>query len=184
MSEVGKLVQLVDGHPLLYTVEEAAGVLRIGRTLAYALARRYETSGGRDGLPVVRLGNCLRVPHWALMELACNGRVVTLSELDHGRPRERVEPNAVRRVARPSCASSVDRASQRLASPRPSLRRSVESPDLAALVSSVRSSSSSCSRPELSSRVPAAQSSIRSSKSVQTSAQRVGGGVVVGRCCG
>ncbi len=33
MSEVGKLVQLADGHPLLYTVEEAAGVLRIGRTL-------------------------------------------------------------------------------------------------------------------------------------------------------
>ena len=60
MSGVGKLVQSVDGHPLLYTVEEAAGLLRIGRTLAYALARRYERSAGSDGLPVVRLGNCLR----------------------------------------------------------------------------------------------------------------------------
>ncbi len=55
MSGVGKLVQLADGHPLMYTVEEAAGALRIGRTLAYTLARHYETSGGRDGLPVVRL---------------------------------------------------------------------------------------------------------------------------------
>ena len=90
MSEVGKLVQLDDGHPLLYTVEEAAGVLRIGRTLAYTLARRYEKSGGRDGLPVVRVGNCLPRSRGALMELACNGRVVTLAELNRGRPRERL----------------------------------------------------------------------------------------------
>jgi hypothetical protein len=67
--------------PLLLTVEEAAGVLRIGRTLAYALARRYGTSGGVAGLPVIRLGNCLRVPRWALLELARGGRVVSLAEL-------------------------------------------------------------------------------------------------------
>ena len=70
--------------PLLLTVEEAAGVLRIGRTLAYSLARRYEESGGVTGLPVIRLGGCLRVPRWALLELACCGRVVTLSELVAG----------------------------------------------------------------------------------------------------
>ena len=110
MSEVGKLVQLVDGHPLLYTVEEAAGVLRIGRTLAYALARRYETSGGRDGLPVVRVGNCLRVPRWALMELACNGRVVTLSELNRGRPRERSSRTPARN--RPTVVRIVRRSSK------------------------------------------------------------------------
>lgn len=67
--------------PLLFTVEEAAAVLRIGRTLAYSLARRYEESGGVEGLPVIRLGNCLRVPRWALLELAYTGRVVALSEL-------------------------------------------------------------------------------------------------------
>ena len=110
MSEVGKLVQLVDGHPLLYTVEEAAGVLRIGRTLAYALARRYETSGGRDGLPVVRVGNCLRVPHWALMELAGNGRVVTLSELHRERPRER--SSRTRALSRPTVVRIVRRSSK------------------------------------------------------------------------
>ena len=67
--------------PLLHTVEEAAGVLRIGRTLAYELARRYEASGGVAGLPVIRLGSCLRVPRWALLELARTGRVVALCEL-------------------------------------------------------------------------------------------------------
>ena len=110
MSEVGKLVQTIARDPLLYTVEEAAGVLRIGRTLAYALARRYETSGGRDGLPVVRLGNCLRVPHWALMELACNGRVVTLSELNRGRPSERSRRTPARN--RPTDVRIVRRSSK------------------------------------------------------------------------
>jgi hypothetical protein len=60
------------------TVSEAAGELRIGRTLAYDLARRYVASNGACGLPVVRLGTCLRVPRWALLELARHGRVVAL----------------------------------------------------------------------------------------------------------
>jgi hypothetical protein len=68
MSAVGKLDAPSAGEPpLLHTVEEAADVLRVGRTLAFALARRYEESEGLDGLPVIRLGNCLRVPRWALL---------------------------------------------------------------------------------------------------------------------
>src|SRR5680860_24741 len=59
--------------PLL-TVEEAAGVLRIGRSLAYQLAREYDATGGVSGLPVIRLGGCLRVPRWVLLELALTGR--------------------------------------------------------------------------------------------------------------
>jgi hypothetical protein len=90
----------LDELPLLLTVEEAAAVLRIGRTLAYALARRYEASGGREGLPVVRLGGCLRVPRWALIELACNGRVVALSELGGGG--SRAGTSSTRRVVRPA----------------------------------------------------------------------------------
>jgi hypothetical protein len=62
------------------TVEEAAGVLRIGRSLAYQLAREYDATGGVPGLPVIRLGGCLRVPRWALLELACCGRVVRLCD--------------------------------------------------------------------------------------------------------
>lgn len=64
------------------TVEEAAGVLRIGRSLAYQLAREYDATGGVSGLPVIRLGGCLRVPRWALLELACCGRVVRLCDAE------------------------------------------------------------------------------------------------------
>lgn len=73
---------MADGAPVelpLLTVEEAAQVLRIGRSLAYNLARRYEASDGTEGLPVIRFGTCLRVPRWALMQLAHDGRVVKLS---------------------------------------------------------------------------------------------------------
>lgn len=69
----------VPATPVL-TVEEAASVLRIGRSLAYQLAREYDASGGLSGLPVVRFGGCLRVPRWALLELAHCGRVVRLCD--------------------------------------------------------------------------------------------------------
>jgi excisionase family DNA binding protein len=48
--------------PDFLTVEQAATVLRIGRTVAYELARRYLVSDGADGLPVIRIGKQLRVP--------------------------------------------------------------------------------------------------------------------------
>lgn len=48
------------------TVEEAARVLRIGRTAAYALARTWRETDGREGLPVVAFGRLLRVPRAAL----------------------------------------------------------------------------------------------------------------------
>jgi len=69
----------VPAAPLL-TVEEAARVLRIGRSLAYQLAQEYDSSGGLGGLPVIRVGNCLRVPRWALAELVSTGRVVRLCD--------------------------------------------------------------------------------------------------------
>jgi hypothetical protein len=63
------------------TVSEATEVLRIGRSLGYQLARQYLSSGGTSGLPVIRLGSqCLRVPRWALIELATTGRVVRLCD--------------------------------------------------------------------------------------------------------
>ena len=51
------------------SIEEAAEFLRIGRTCAYELARRYEATGGADGLPVIRVGRLLRVPRAALMRM-------------------------------------------------------------------------------------------------------------------
>ncbi len=55
--------------PDVLTIEEAAKLLRIGRGAAYALARQYLATGGREGLPVVRLGRSLRVPRAGLLRL-------------------------------------------------------------------------------------------------------------------
>lgn len=55
--------------PDLFTVTEAAVVLRIGRTTAYELARRDLATGGGEGLDVIRVGGQLRVPRVALERL-------------------------------------------------------------------------------------------------------------------
>jgi hypothetical protein len=56
--------------PDFLAVTEAAKVLRIGRTSAYALAARYEETNGAEGLPVIRIGKQLRVPRARLEQLA------------------------------------------------------------------------------------------------------------------
>jgi hypothetical protein len=67
----------------LLTIEEAARVLRVGRSLAYQLAHEYLSSDGRAGMPVLRFGAaCLRVPRWALLELVATGRVVCLRDAE------------------------------------------------------------------------------------------------------
>lgn len=55
--------------PTLYTVEEAAKLLRIGRTKAYALTQEWRATSGESGLPVVDFGHVLRVPRAALEKL-------------------------------------------------------------------------------------------------------------------
>lgn len=79
MSIVEVVLGSLDEYPLLLTVEEAAEVLRISRSLAYDLAHQYEATDDCAGLPVMRLGTCMRVPRWALAELIATGRVVRLS---------------------------------------------------------------------------------------------------------
>ena len=61
--------RMMSDHPEYLTIEEAAALLRIGRTSAYALAREWRETRGREGLPVVRLGRQLRVPRAALSHL-------------------------------------------------------------------------------------------------------------------
>jgi excisionase family DNA binding protein len=56
-------------QPEVLTVEEVAALLRIGRGAAYALARRWRATGGREGLPVIQLGRTLRVPRRELDRL-------------------------------------------------------------------------------------------------------------------
>ncbi len=55
--------------PDFLRVEEAAKVLRIGRTTAYALASEFLATNGASGLPVVRLGKQLRVPRHRLEQM-------------------------------------------------------------------------------------------------------------------
>jgi excisionase family DNA binding protein len=60
---------ITDAGPFL-RVEEAARVLRISRTSAYALTRRFLDTGGREGLPAVRIGRSVRVPAAVLEQMA------------------------------------------------------------------------------------------------------------------
>ena len=64
--------------PLTLTVEEAARLLRIGRSHAYNLIKVYFATDGIEGLPALRLGDLLRVPKAALHQLLTTGRVVQL----------------------------------------------------------------------------------------------------------
>ena len=65
----------LDELPDFLTVEEAAAVLRIGRTSAYLLCQRWRFTNGEAGLPVVRIGRQLRVPRSAIQRMAESGQV-------------------------------------------------------------------------------------------------------------
>lgn len=55
--------------PPFLTIEEAARLLRIGRTTAYLQARIYRETGGREGLPNLSLGRRKLVPLQNLLQL-------------------------------------------------------------------------------------------------------------------
>jgi Helix-turn-helix domain len=68
-SEIERAASVADGPALieLLTIPEAARFLRIGRSAAYDLARRFEATGGSEGIPCIRVGGrLLRVPVDAL----------------------------------------------------------------------------------------------------------------------
>jgi hypothetical protein len=82
-SILGGLVEV----PEFLTVGEAAAVLRIGRSAAYAQTRRFLATGGLEGLPVVRIGRLLRVPRAGLESMAGGVlRSYAVEATDHGRP--------------------------------------------------------------------------------------------------
>lgn len=67
------------GLPDLLTVEEAARVLRVGRTKAYAMTVEWRRTHGKTGLPVVDFGNALRVPRCQL-EAIVGGPITSLED--------------------------------------------------------------------------------------------------------
>jgi Helix-turn-helix domain len=88
-------MRVVSNVPDFLTVDEAAAILRIGRTAAYALAREYLATDGVSGLPVVRFGRLLRVPRVKLEALI--GGPITW-------PLKRVSAVSAVQVSRPSVA--------------------------------------------------------------------------------
>ncbi len=66
--------------PDFFTVEEAAQILRIGRTAAYLAAKRWRETNGAEGLPCVAIRGSLRVPRRPLETMA-GGPITVL--LDH-----------------------------------------------------------------------------------------------------
>lgn len=56
-----------DELPEMLRVEEAASLLRIGRSTAYGAVAQYQVTGGREGIPSIRINRTLRVPKRKLL---------------------------------------------------------------------------------------------------------------------
>jgi hypothetical protein len=59
----------VESLPPFLRVEQVMELTQLGRSQVYELMRLWRTSDGRDGIPCVRFGKCLRVPTAALLAL-------------------------------------------------------------------------------------------------------------------
>ncbi len=59
-----------DDLPPFLRMDQAQELTQLGRSQLYELARRWRETGGREGIPNVRFGRCLRVPTAALLRIA------------------------------------------------------------------------------------------------------------------
>jgi len=109
----------VEAVPEFLTVEEAARVMRIGRTKAYALTRQWRATGGKTGMPVVDIG-VLRVPRRQLEKLlGVEILVVPGPEDDAPAVEAAVEPAGKVEVRPPAGSAPVSTRRSRRASRRP-----------------------------------------------------------------
>lgn len=132
----------MDGLPDLLTIEEAAQVLRVGRTKAYAMAAEWRATGGGSGLPVVDFGHVLRVPRCQLEKIV-GGPLTTheVGEERSGTAAEREAPQVAdeslpdesastpQAAPEAAAASNLDPPSTPSRAPRRRSRRRSVSPD-------------------------------------------------------
>lgn len=62
-------MQLDDLPPFL-RVEQAQALTQLGRSQIYEQTRLWRETDGREGIPVVQFGRCLRIPTAALLRMA------------------------------------------------------------------------------------------------------------------
>ena len=60
----------VEDLPPFLRIEQAQQLTQLGRSQLYELTRRWLATGGKEGIPAVRFGRCLRIPTAALLKLA------------------------------------------------------------------------------------------------------------------
>jgi len=92
--------------PDFFTVEEAARILRIGRTAAYLAAKRFRETDGAEGLPCVAIRGSLRVPRRRL-ELMAGGPIDPVATADVANLADRRSPSPTP-TSKPKRTSSRD----------------------------------------------------------------------------
>jgi len=60
----------IDDLPPFLRVEQAQELTQLGRSQVYEQTRRWRETGGREGIPCVQFGRCLRIPAAALLRMA------------------------------------------------------------------------------------------------------------------
>jgi excisionase family DNA binding protein len=70
MDDTSRTDTLSDNARLFLSVDEAAQLLGISRSLAYELANQWIDSDGRSGIPTIRLGRRLLVNRSTLVSWA------------------------------------------------------------------------------------------------------------------
>jgi len=56
--------------PPFLRIEQAQKLTQLGRSQIYEQTRLWRETGGKEGIPVVQFGRCLRIPTAALLRLA------------------------------------------------------------------------------------------------------------------
>jgi hypothetical protein len=59
-----------DELPPFLRIEQAQKLTQLGRSQLYEQTRLWRATGGKEGIPVVQFGRCLRIPTAALLRMA------------------------------------------------------------------------------------------------------------------